>query len=254
MVSKKIAELSLQQVNHNSPVPLYHQIEVDLQRLMTAGELLPQDVLPPEIELSRAYGVGRHTMRMALSRLTSAGWIARQAGRGTFVRERPPRPAFYLDDSFTRQMANMGMVAHSRVLDSAVSVIDARSPAALQEHPGAPCFYLARLRYGDAMPIVLQYAHIITERCPHLEQFDFGQRSLYEVLSTEYALVVQRLTHTVSAVAADRVHMEHLRVRRGTPLLLVKTSVFLDSGDIIEHTTSYYRADRYEYSVTRTGA
>lgn len=252
MVTKKVTDLSLQPVDAASAVPLYHQVEKDLQRLITSGKLQPEDGLPPEIELARAYGVGRHTMRMALARLTSAGWIARQAGRGTFVKHRAALTPFYINDSFTRQMLNMGRIPQSKVIHTASGVIDENEPAALHGKLGAPYFHLVRLRFGDDLPIVVQYAHIITELCPGLENFDFNRRSLYDVLSQEYRLVVQRLTHTMSAVAADRQHVEYLQVKRNTPLLLVRTNVYLDSGEIIEHTISYYRVDHYEYTVTRT--
>src|SRR5688572_20201759 len=131
MATRTATELPVQPANPASPVPLYHQIEMDLQRLMASGFLLPDDVLPPEISLAHAYGVGRHTMRMALARLTTTGWIARQAGRGTFVRPRAEPLPFYLDASFTRQMEHMGLTPHSQVIHAATGVINEHAPSAL---------------------------------------------------------------------------------------------------------------------------
>ena len=81
-----VSDLSIKPIDPDSPIPLYHQIEVDLRRLVDDDELSPGNLIPPELELSRAYGVGRHTMRTALSRLADDDLIARYSGRGTFVK------------------------------------------------------------------------------------------------------------------------------------------------------------------------
>src|SRR5690606_11013840 len=104
-------------------------------------------------------------------------------GRGTFVKEKPDRNKFYLDRSFTRQMADMGVEAHSTVLAKAGGMIDANAPAALRSKANAPFFYLRRLRLGDGEPIGLQSTTIVTERCPGIERYDFSVHSLYDVLS-----------------------------------------------------------------------
>ena len=247
-----IDELPLAPVNPNSPLPLYHQVEMDLRKLIKSGTLHPDDLLPPESELSARYDVGRHTMRMAMSRLVADGILERQAGRGTTVKYQPDRTRFYLDRSFTQQMADMGMQAHSRVLRTAFGVIDESSPAPLHAKMGAPYFQLVRLRFGDDLPIGLQSTTIITERCPDLQTHDFNARSLYAVLSSEYNLAITQIRHVVSAVNAGRTDSQLLDVPLGDPLLVVKTSAYLKDGELIEYTYSQYRADRYEYHTTHT--
>src|SRR5262249_24808309 len=95
----EVAHLPVKPVDPDSPVPLYHQIEVDLRVLIQSGQLAPDDVLPPESELCHVYGVGRQTMRMALARLVDDNLIARRAGQGTFVKAQHDRMQFYLDRS-----------------------------------------------------------------------------------------------------------------------------------------------------------
>jgi GntR family transcriptional regulator len=246
----QIRDLPLKAVDKSSPVPLYHQIESDLRELIKTGHLSAEDVLPPEMELSLAYGVGRQTMRMALSRMAADDLIARQAGRGTFVKGHMDRTKFYLDRSFTRQMAEMGLVAHSKVISASTGFIDQDSPHELIAKSGTPCFRLVRLRYGNQQPIGLQTSTILSDRCPDIEKYDFNEVSLYDTLSNDYRLFISRIAHTVSAVVADDFQANLLEIEAGDALLLVKTIAFLDSGQIIEFTNSYYRADKYEYSTT----
>jgi GntR family transcriptional regulator len=204
------------------------------------------------MELCRCYGVGRQTVRRALSRLSADGLITRHAGRGTFAKEPPDRVEFFLDRSFTYQMADMGKQAHSEVLDLSERMIGEDAPRVLHRHIGSRCFSLARLRLGDGEPIGLQYTTVIGELCPGLEARDFTEHSLYDVLSGDYGLVITEIHHTVNAVAADAYQARLLQVSDGEPLLLVKTAAFLDNHQIIEHTVSYYRTDKYEYNITQS--
>jgi GntR family transcriptional regulator len=157
---------------------------------------------------------------------------------------------FYLDRSFTRQMADMGRAAHSRVLKLEKDTVDETYPAIFRDSTGGDCLRLVRLRFGDDEPIALQSSMVLMDLCPGLDGFDFNQESLYDVLAREYQLIISQIQHTISATIADDFQAELLRVGQHAPLLLVKTIARLDSGRVIESTITYYRADRYEYRTT----
>jgi GntR family transcriptional regulator len=239
-------------IDSRSPVPLYHQIYLDLRRMIQAGIIPAGGMLPAEIEISQAYNVGRQTVRQAIARLVDDDLLERFAGRGTFVRAQPSHTQFFLDRSFSQQMRELGRVPHSRVLSIQNGTVDSNLLPALQGYNGQACVTLERLRLGDDEPICQQISTILTERCPGIEQQDFENQSMYELLSTRYHLTITRIDHVVRAIAADEYRADLLNVTEGTPLLFVGTTTYLDDGQIIEHTASYYRADRYEYSTTQT--
>ncbi|HET6567855.1 MAG TPA: GntR family transcriptional regulator [Rhodothermales bacterium] len=242
--------LSLTPADPASPIPLYFQVESDLRRLIQAGDLPVGATVPPEQDLCRSYGVSRQTVRLALSRLAADDLISRNAGRGTFVLPQPDRTRFLLDRSFTRQMAEMGRRAHSRVLRVSRGRVRKNFPEPLRHQHGAPCLRLERLRLGDDEPIGIQQLTIITARCPNLEQFDFSERSLYQVLSDEYQLAITEIHYTVGATLATQGQADLLDIPEGSPLLIVNTTAYVEGGQAIEHTISFYRADRYVYSTT----
>lgn len=239
-------------VDPHSPIPLYHQIHLDLRQMIQRGLIPPGGMLPPEMEICQAYNVGRQTVRQAIARLVDEDLVERFAGRGTFVRMQPSHTQFFLDRSFSQQMREMGRVPHSRVLSIQNETVDTTLTPALQGYNGAPCIALERLRLGDDEPICHQITTILRERCPGIEQLDFEYQSLYEVFVTRYHLAIQRIDHVVRAIAADEYRAELLGVDEGTPLLFVGTTTYLDDEKIIEYSASYYRADRYEYSTTQT--
>lgn len=248
----ELSDIPVTAVDPDSPVPLYHQIEEDLRRLITDGDIPPDAVLPPEIVLSEAYNVGRHTMRMALSRLVTDGLITRRAGRGTIVLRQPDRDQFLLDRSFTQQMADMGRKARTRVLELRNDTITDAAPKAFAEHIGEPCLVLRRLRFGDDEPIGIQRSIILTQRCPDLHTHDFNESGLYDILARAYNLTIRTIQHTITATLSDAMQADFLKIGTGDPLVVVNTTTFLANGDLFEHTTSYYRADRYEYSMIHT--
>jgi GntR family transcriptional regulator len=239
-------------VDPHSPVPLYHQIYLDLRQMIQRGVLSPGDMLPAEMDICQAYNVGRQTVRQAIARLVDEDLVERFAGRGTFVREQPDHIQFFLDRSFSQQMREMGRIPHSQLLSQGLGTVDRESVPALHAYQGKPCLALERLRLGDAEPICHQTSTVLSERCPGIESYDFANQSLYEILATRYNLLVNRIDHVVRAVAADGYRADLLLIEEGAPLLFVATTTYLEDGQIIEHTASYYRADRYEYSTTHT--
>ena len=51
-----------------------------------SGQLKPGDKLPPERELTKMFGVGRSTLREAISALVLVGYLEVVQGRGTFLK------------------------------------------------------------------------------------------------------------------------------------------------------------------------
>jgi GntR family transcriptional repressor for pyruvate dehydrogenase complex len=68
----------------------YEEITVRLKALIADGSLKPGDKLPSTKELSERFGVGRSTMREALSALKAMGFIEIRQGGGCRVTGKPP--------------------------------------------------------------------------------------------------------------------------------------------------------------------
>jgi GntR family transcriptional regulator len=112
MTTENPLTLPYSTVVSRSPVPLYHQIYLDLRQMIQSGIIPPGGMLPPEMEICQAYSVGRQTIRQAISRLVDDDLLERFAGRGTFVRTQPSHTQFFLDRSFSQQMREMGHKGH----------------------------------------------------------------------------------------------------------------------------------------------
>jgi GntR family transcriptional regulator len=248
---KSVEDLGITPVDDKSPIPLYQQVHMDLLNLLQSGALQPGDMLPTEKKLSDAYNIGRQTLREAVARLVNENLLERTQGRGTIVLAGQNRLKFFLDRSFAQQMIEMGLTPSSEILRINRKFIDETSPASLHRKMGSNSLELFRLRFGDDTPIGVQYTTIITDACPELGDEDFEKESLYRLLLTKYRLPITRIDQVVRAALADEWHKSLLKISGTAPLLLVYTTAYLENGEPIEASTSYYKADRYEFSIVQ---
>jgi DNA-binding transcriptional regulator YhcF (GntR family) len=73
------------QLDRDSGVPLRTQLTWRLRSAIERGELAPGDKLPSLRDAAAAAGVNVNTVRAAYAKLESAGVVATEQGRGTFV-------------------------------------------------------------------------------------------------------------------------------------------------------------------------
>ncbi len=78
-------------LQRESGIPLYAQVSEILTQRILNGEWPPGTSLPAEPDLCTEFGVARGTLRQALSKLESQGYLRRERGRGTFVADRDAR-------------------------------------------------------------------------------------------------------------------------------------------------------------------
>jgi GntR family transcriptional regulator len=244
--------LNISPTDENSKIPLYHQVRIDLMGMLQSEALNPGDMLPSEKELALAYGVSRQTIRQAIGLLAAQNYLERTPGKGTTVKPDSDRQMFFLDQSFAQQLIEMGITPRSEVLRNKITTIDTTTPSTLHAKRGSKALELIRLRFGDDDPIGVQYTTIVLDLCSDLQLQDFERESLYSLLLNHYKLPIARIDQAVSAVLADEWHKNLLKMSETAPLLLVKTTAYLENNDPIETSTSYYRADKYEFSMSKT--
>jgi GntR family transcriptional regulator, arabinose operon transcriptional repressor len=79
--------LLLPKVDRRNPTPKYLQAREILVEAICAGRLAPGTKLPSTKEISTLFDVSLITAHKALEGLVELGWLRREVGRGTFVRD-----------------------------------------------------------------------------------------------------------------------------------------------------------------------
>lgn len=233
-------------MDSDAPIPLYYRIKSRLQEAIENGQLAPGDRVPSERELTEQYGVSRMTARQAVTELKAQGYIVRVQGKGTFVAApKLDQPLVGLT-SFSEDMRRRGLEPGAQVLRAEEVPSGSRVSQVLGRSEGTLVFRLERLRLADGQPMALEISCIPSDLCPGLLTKPLD-RSLYDMLRDHYGVKLVKATQRLEAVAANRHEAHLLRVREGTPLLMLER-VSRDAENVpVEYVRSLYRGDRYRF-------
>lgn len=233
------------------PIPLHHQVYLDLVSALETHEWLPGDRLPTERDLAQRYGCSLITVRRALSELAREGRIERTRGRGTFVLHPRLELNFGGNQSFTDEMQTRGLDPATRLVAARPESAGESVAMALDLEIGSPTLYLERLRLAGGEPLLLEQVHLPAERFPGLLASDLENNSLYELLTERYGTRIVRAREAIEPVLLRRREAGLLGQAPGRPALLIEGTAFAADGRPIEFARSYVRGDRTRYFVER---
>ena len=233
------------------PVPLYYQIKQWLISCVMNGELLPGTQLPDEFEIGEQLGVSRGVVRQALTELCYEGMLYRQRGRGTFVSN--PKTAEGLisglrglaDDASLR-----GQQIESKVLLFRETPATETVAHSLNLALGDPVVELERLRTLNGEAHVLVTTYLPASIVPGLVHKSLdGTASLYKVLREDYNITIIAGLRRVEATVAGERESSLLKVKRGAPLLVLRSIGYTTGRRPIDYLVAFHRGDRSAFEV-----
>jgi len=236
------------------PVPLHHQVYLDLDAALDEGHWRVGDRLPPERELAERYGCSLITVRRALSELAREGRLERARGRGTFVRRPPIVRDIAARAGFADEMRARGLEPYATVVTSRLEIATAPVAAALEIAAGAPVHYLERVRGADGVPYLLEQAHLSAERFPGLLDEDFTAASLYEVLDRRHGVAIAHTRETISAVVPGAREARLLGLHSSTPAICLEGTASAPDGTPVEHSRTIVSPEHARYFIETSGA
>ncbi|MFO1363452.1 MAG: GntR family transcriptional regulator [Burkholderiales bacterium] len=230
------------------PLPRYHQIYLVLRERVASGEFPPERPLPGELELARAYGVSRVTIRAALARLAKERLVRRERGRGTFPK--PPRaaPARAQLSGFFENLLVLGLRTTVRIVDLAQVKASPEVAAALKLAPGAAVQKAIRVRSHRGRPVSLITTYVPADVARAFGRRELAAKPMLQLLEEAGVRVIAG-DQTISAQLADHVAARALEVGVGSALLAVKRIVYGAKRRPVQYLLGLYRPDRYEYRM-----
>jgi GntR family transcriptional regulator len=233
------------------PIPLHHQVYLDLKSALDSEEWRPGDRLPPERELAGRYGCSVITVRHALGELAREQRIERTRGRGTFVLSPRIDRDIAGAMSFAEEMERRGLDPATRLVTSRLEPAGEAVAAALDLAVGAPVIHLERLRLAAGQPMILEQARLPAQRFPQLLTDDVERQSLYDLLARRYGTRVVQARETIEPVVLRAREARLLELPLRSLALLVSGVAFADDGVPVEVARSYVRGDRTRYYLER---
>src|ERR1700728_3826665 len=112
--------MSIVNIDPNSPLPLYAQVESILATGIADGTLPPGTRLPNEDELVERHAVSRTTIRQTIQNLIRRGLVEIRRGKGTFVTQPKITQELTELSGFVEDMHALGRHPSARLLDKQI--------------------------------------------------------------------------------------------------------------------------------------
>jgi GntR family transcriptional regulator len=142
----------------------------------------------------------------------------------------------------------------SRVLLQREAPADEVVARSLKVPLGELVIEVERVRLVDDEPHVLVTTYLPSLLVPGLLKRDLnGPASLYKILREEYELPIVSSTRRVEAAVAHAREAGLLGIRRGAPLLVLKSIGYTVGQRPIDYFVAYHRGDRSAFEVELSG-
>ena len=242
-----IKELEQYILDRTTPIPLYHQLKGFLKDYIAHQ---PADTpLPSEPELSLHFSISRPTVRQAVSMLANEGFIYKIQGKGTFVAKRKLVRNFTdWQGSLNEEISHVGLTPTTTVIGLNEIVSDEFIADTFHIPHQTLLIELKRMRAVDGAPILIVHSYIPPELVPGIFEKNLTNRSLHEMLQTEYSLKIKKTRRLIEAVGADTHLAALLKVPVGTPLQYFENTVILENDEVIEYSLGWYRGDAVSFT------
>ena len=230
-------------------------IRTALVEKIDGGEWPVGHRLPPETELAAQFGVGRSTVRDALRTLADDGYIHRQRGAGTRVRERGRlRNALNSNFGVADLIRSTGRTPGTQSMEISVAVADAEVARALDVPAGSSVMRVERIRTADGEPLVLSTHYYRSTGEGDTHGFDvIGSDSMYDVLDRVAGIRVTFGEAQIAPARADAAIAGKLGLSEGDLLLHLRQVDFDASGSPLIVSDEYYASDAFQFTVRREG-
>ncbi len=181
--------------------PVYIQIHNHIKKDIESGRWKIGEKIPPERELSKAFGVSRMTLRQAIQTLVDEGILERKVGSGTFVARKKVQEKMIGITSFTEITESQGKTPTSKTVSYLVTTPSLSESEALSLSDQQKVLRMERIRYADKLPICFEVATVPYDLVSQFEKSEITS-SLYKTLEKN-GFEIGHAQQTVSAMLAS---------------------------------------------------
>jgi GntR family transcriptional regulator len=238
------------QVDHNSPLPLYAQVEAALASSIADGTFAPGSRLPNEDDLVERFAVSRTTIRQTIQNLIRRGLIEIRRGKGTFVTEPKITQELTELSGFVEDMQSLGRQASARVLDKQIVPASESIAQQLALTTGTLVVRIQRVRLADNAPLSFDETYLPREIGEKIIENDLETEPIFSLLEQKYKIPLLEAEYRLEAVSADATVARALGVGIGSPIFLIERTSYSVEQRPIDYEKLYYRGDQIRF-VTR---
>ncbi len=236
----------------HAKIPAYARVYNALKARILESDYAVGELLPPEPELEKQFGVSRTTVRKAVENLSREGFVLAQQGRGTQVLDFSTRQNLNEVTSLSETLERKGftVVPKSMYIDRVAA--SAKLAKELEVEVGAPVVRVQRIQLADGKPIAIMHNYLRAEMVPGMENDSGKFHRLYDYLETRHGIVIDSAYDRITAKAASFTEAEMLQVSVGSALIYLIRNCFSAGKPVCADHCSII-GGRYDFEIRMQG-
>lgn len=236
----------------------YLEISREIIRKIESGELHPGDKVPSENELIKTYKISNTTARKSLLEVEINGWATRIKGKGTFVLNRFEDKHLTrvlgsfeaIRESFNDNLVKEGFTPKNIILEKTILENGISSNINGRHYiVEGPVLKIHRLRYADDVLLKDETRYISMNICPKINVLDMDQAFL-RIYEEKYHLELHEVQRTLSTTILNPDESNnYFDTEMPLAIFILDGAVITSAGEIVEIEKSFYRGDKYKFSI-----
>ena len=227
----------------------YRQIYSILKSRIQQGIFAIGDYLPSENELCKTYKITRTTARKALDELLKEGFIIKQQGKGSSVKERRQSLGLLTVKGFSEAVGEN--VKTSFLQKPAITPWPTELPfPASKKELDSECLFFERLRGVDEVPVMLESNWFTAQGLSGFLNSEFVDGSFFKTLSQKFLIEITASEQELRALFADEKRAYLLKIETGTPILQISIKFSTSNPDLNIYSYLYCNTEKYPIGNT----
>ncbi len=238
-------------LNHQSPIPLYHQLADIILEKIRLGAYPPESKIPSENRLAEIYGIGRPTARQATDLLVRRRILIRKRGSGTFVQTEPKEVDLF-------SLAGTITSFHKKGISVTTSILEKTKLITVGDEPENPfadktAYFLCRLSKVGENPVLIEDIYLHAALFTGIDSIDLSEQSLSRIVSEKYYMTPTDGKQNFSIGYLTGKKANDLSVSPETPILIVKRFLNFPQAKQAVYSELFCRTDQFVFSQTIGG-
>ncbi len=239
-------------LDHSSSVPFFIQIAETMKRRISSGQYNPGKQLFTGEELEREFQTSNITIRKAMEKLKSDGFVERRRGLGTTVSKRDPEPmTFELGRSFKKLKESIKKLnTRVKVLEMSNTISSEYVQNSLSLNSEQEMWHLKRIRIYKGLPVSFNtyYADLI--HCAAITKEDAENDDILNTIELAMGIRIHKVSQTLRAVVADLDISSVLKIPFGAPAFFNESIYHSVSEEALFLSQSYFRGDMFVFRTS----
>lgn len=233
------------------PKSKYDNIYRDLKEKIENDEFIYQELLPSENSLIQKYECSRNTLRRAISKLVTDGYVQTMQGKGVRNIFRPvEQTAFALGEieTFRESAMRNGQKAKTKV----IQLLEITADDKLSKHTGfavnSELYYIQRLHFLDDKPLILNHNYFLKSAVCEITK-EIAETSIYNYLENtlHMTIVNSKRIMTVEKITEVDEKFLNLDANDYNCMVVISSYTYNSEGVMFEFTQSRHRPDYFRF-------